>query len=157
YDKQEQRSLATSLHNRLFHYQRVITDTFYRLQSAPWASWRQPVLVILAILLLLLTTVFILRLKRMGWSGFKTSRRQKETELASVEFYRRLTRVLAERGINRAADQTPLEFAAETGLELPVRITHAYHRVRYGSQSLSPREAKEIEGWLNEMERDAKS
>ncbi|MGH9881550.1 MAG: hypothetical protein ACRD6N_08970, partial [Pyrinomonadaceae bacterium] len=51
--------------------------------------------------------------------------------------------------------QTPLEFAAQTGLELPVRITHAYHRVRYGSQSLSPREAREIESWLTEIERES--
>jgi hypothetical protein len=157
YDKQEQRSLATSLHNRLFHYQRVISGTFYRLQKAPWASWRKPVIVILAILLLTLTTTLILRLKHMGWSGFKSSRRQKEAELSSVEFYRRLTRLLAERGISRAADQTPLEFAAQTGLELPVRITHAYHRVRYGSQSLSPREAKEIERWLSQMENEGTS
>jgi transglutaminase-like putative cysteine protease len=152
YDKQEQRSLATSLHNRLFYYQRAISDTFYRLRMAPWATWQKPVLVILAIALLTFTAILMLRLKRMGWSGLKISRRQKEAELTSVEFYRRLTRLLAERGINRAADQTPLEFAAQTGLELPVRITHAYHRVRYGSQALSAREADEIERWLSEME-----
>jgi transglutaminase-like putative cysteine protease len=157
YDRQEQRSLATALHNRLFQYQRVISDTFYRLQKAPWASWRQPVFVVLLIALLTLTIILTLRLKRFGWRGLTIARKHIDNELPSVEFYRRLTRLLAQRGINRSADQTPLEFATQTGLELPVRITHAYHRVRYGSQALTLREAKEIDGWLTEMEQDSKS
>jgi hypothetical protein len=95
----------------------------------------------------------MVRLKRFGWRGLGISQRQAEAELTSVEFYRRLTELLSERGINRSADQTPLEFASQTGLEVPLRITHAYHRVRYGSQTLSRQEVKEIDAWLKEMEK----
>jgi hypothetical protein len=49
-------------------------------------------------------------------------------------------------------DQTPLEFAAQTGMDSTMRITQAYHRVRYGSQTLSTQEVRQIENWLTEME-----
>jgi hypothetical protein len=153
YDKQEQRSLATSLHNHLFQFQRLISDALYGLQKAPWASWRKLLAVVLLLILLVLVISLMVRLKRFGWRGLGISQRQAEAELTSVEFYRRLTELLSERGINRSADQTPLEFASQTGLEVPLRITHAYHRVRYGSQTLSRQEVKEIDAWLKEMEK----
>jgi protein-glutamine gamma-glutamyltransferase len=155
YDRQEQRSLATSLHNRLFQYQRTLSETIVELKNTPWASWQKPLALALSMILLLLLTTLALKLRRAGWRGWRLSRKKNESTLSSVEFYERLTRVLAARGISRSADQTPLEFAAQTGLDVPLRITHAYHRVRYGAQSLSSRESREIESWLTELEQDA--
>ena len=154
YDKQEQRSLAASLQTRLSQYQRVIVDAFDTVKRAPWSSWRKPVLVMLFLLLVVMTATLSGRLKRFGWRRLAGFRREKEFELSPVEFYRRLMNVLSARGISRSPDQTPLEFAAQIGLEVPLLITHAYHRVRYGSQSLTPQEAKQIEQWLGEMERE---
>jgi transglutaminase-like putative cysteine protease len=154
YDKQEQRSLATSLHNGLFQLQRRLSDTFYRWQNTVRSGWRQPAILILSILLIALLVTLAVRVKRLGWRGLKFYRREREVELSPIEFYRRLLRILSARGISRSADQTPLEFATQAGLEVPLRITHAYHRVRYGAQGLSPGEAKEIDGWLTEMERE---
>jgi hypothetical protein len=37
-------------------------------------------------------------------------------------------------------------------MPLPVKITDAYHRVRYGGQELPRHEADAIENWLKEME-----
>jgi protein-glutamine gamma-glutamyltransferase len=154
YDQQEQRSLATTLHNRLFQYQRVISDAFNKIKNAPLTSWRQPSLFVLGIVLLLLFLTLGLRIWKLGWRGFKISHKRGETETSSVEFYRRLTNLLAQRGISRPADQTPLEFATQTGMDIPVRITRAYNRVRYGSETLTSQEAGEIDRWLTEMERE---
>jgi len=155
YDKQEQRSLAASLQTRLSQYQRVIVDAFDTVKKASWSNWRTPVLVILLLMLAGMTATLIVRLKRFGWRRLAGFRREKESELSSVEFYRRLMNVLSARGISRSPDQTPLEFASQTGLELPLLITHAYHRVRYGSQSLTLQEAQQIDQWLGQMEREA--
>jgi hypothetical protein len=92
------------------------------------------------------------RIWRLGfWQGLKLRRRQSEGR-SIIEFYERLTKVLAARGLQRAPDETPLEFAAATGLSEALQITRAYNRVRYGEQQLSPSEAAEIEAWLKGME-----
>jgi protein-glutamine gamma-glutamyltransferase len=152
YDQQEQRSLATTLHNQLFQYQRVLSDGFNSLKQASLTSWQAPLLTVLGLLLLPPLIFLLVRLKRFGWRGFWRSGKRKQMEGSSVEFYERLTKLLAERGLTRSSDQTPLEFAAETGMDSTMRITEAYHRVRYGSAVLSRQEAKEIDNWLSEME-----
>ncbi|HEY6121957.1 MAG TPA: DUF3488 and transglutaminase-like domain-containing protein [Pyrinomonadaceae bacterium] len=153
YDQQQQRSLATNLHNRVFQYQHLIGTALAKLNTEPLTSLKNPLTAAGAAVLLLLLCIGIWRLRRTGWAALRFSRRRKQPETASVEFYERLIRLLAARGLNRSVDQTPLEFAAESGLELPVRITQAYHRVRYGAQVLSPKEMREIDRWLIEMEK----
>ena len=54
--------------------------------------------------------------------------------------------------LKRADHETPQEFALATGMPLPVKITDAYHRVRYGAQTLPRDEADVIESWLKEIE-----
>ncbi|HZE68763.1 MAG TPA: DUF3488 and transglutaminase-like domain-containing protein [Pyrinomonadaceae bacterium] len=153
YDQQEQRSLATSLHNRVFQYQHWLSRTLADLKKAPWSSWQNPLTAVMVLALLSLLILVGLRLWRMGWRGLRLSRKRTEADLAPIEFYERLVRVLAERGIKRSDDQTPLEFALQTEMELPLRITDAYHRVRYGSHVLSPQELTEIDRWLIAMEK----
>jgi len=154
YDQQEQRSLATSLHNRLFQYQHSLSETLDTMKKTSFASWQRPLAAVAVLVLLFLLTTLGYRLRRLGWRGLRMSPKEAESALSPVEFYRRLTRLLAERGISRSLDQTPLEFAAQTGMEVPLRITHAYHRVRYGAQSLSLQESREIDSWLTEMEKE---
>ena len=156
YDQQEQRSLATTLHNQLFQYQRLISDGFNAAKKAPLTSWQTPALGVFLLLLLVPFVLALVRLKQLGWRGFWRSRRRHEFEGSSVEFYERLTRLLAERGFTRSVDQTPMEFAAQTGMDSTLRITQAYHRVRYGAQTLSSQEVRQIENWLSEIEETQK-
>ncbi len=92
------------------------------------------------------------RIRRLGfWRIFK--RRQVEDERGStVEFYERMIKTLAARGLQRSAGETPLEFASMTGMPDALNITHAYNRVRFGDEKLSASERAQIEEWLRKME-----
>ena len=46
-----------------------------------------------------------------------------------------------------------MEFAFAIGVPEVVKITESYNKVRFGGKGLSKDESDEIEGWLNEMER----
>ncbi|HKR02329.1 MAG TPA: DUF4129 domain-containing protein, partial [Pyrinomonadaceae bacterium] len=111
--------------------------------------------VLLGLLLLGLVIGLVLlvkRVRRLGfWHIFK--RRQVEGGRASVvEFYERMTKALATRGLRRAAGETPLEFASATQMPEALHITRAYNRVRFGDESLSPTERARIEEWLSNIE-----
>jgi hypothetical protein len=152
YDQQEQRSLATTLHNQVFQYQRIISDGLKTIKKTSLSTWQVP-LAIGFLLLLVPPLIYLgIRVKRFGWRGLLSVRKRDGMEGSSVEFYERLTRLLSERGLTRSLDQTPLEFASETGLDMPLRITQAYHRVRYGAEKLSTHEIRQIDNWLSEME-----
>ncbi|HYY94405.1 MAG TPA: DUF4129 domain-containing protein, partial [Pyrinomonadaceae bacterium] len=79
-------------------------------------------------------------------------RRGAKADAAVVEFYERMTEALAARGLQRRADQTPLEFAETTGTHEVLVITQAYNRVRFGAQHLTSAEAAEVERSLRSME-----
>jgi transglutaminase-like putative cysteine protease/Ca2+/Na+ antiporter len=165
YDKQEQRTLATSVRGRLSGLRRTLTEKFENLKAAiselwsgePGASGQQSVWTkILALLIFLPFVLGLLWLLRRVWRlrfwrGLLLWRREREGH-SIVEFYERLTKVLAARGLRRAPDETPLEFAEATGLSEALLITRAYNRVRYGEQQLSKDEAEDVDKWLREME-----
>ena len=69
-----------------------------------------------------------------------------------VEFYERMQALLAEKGIRRDPDQTPLEFAASLNRPEAMMITDKYNRVRFGGQDLTPDEAAQIDQWLHLLE-----
>lgn len=150
YDQQEQRSLATALHNRLFQYQHGLARVVDIARTKAWGAWLQFSITLAATVTLALLVFLAFRIRRLGWRGLFPGRKQYEG--SAVEFYERLTRLLANRGIVRSPDQTPLEFAAAIGQDVPLRVTQAYHRVRYGAESLSARERDQIERWLLELE-----
>lgn len=170
YDKQEQRSLATTLRNRLYAYRRALGEGVDNLTAAAINWWHRftggtlsahswlggasvALILLLALLLLIfLTALLVSRVRRLGlWRGLRFWRR--ETEGRSViDFYERMTAVLAARGLERAANETPLEFAAATGMTEALKVTHAYNRVRFGEHRLSVKEAAEIEEWLSSLE-----
>ncbi|MGA9997983.1 MAG: DUF3488 and transglutaminase-like domain-containing protein [Pyrinomonadaceae bacterium] len=169
YDRQEQRSLATSLRNSLFDYRRTFAETVSDLKSllneftsrlrgdggsagSTLAKARFATILLAIIFAPLLFAFLIRRIARLGfWRAFKFW--QKEARQSSViEFYERMTRSLAARGIERAADQTPLEFATVVSFPEALKITRAYNSVRYGEQQLTPGEQKQIEEWLRSLE-----
>ena len=152
YDKQEQRSLAASLHNRVFDYRRIVSEFFGSVKSnLPLVSSKG---IFLALgLITVLVTVILIRVLRLGWRrGLTISRGTREPKIAAVEFYQRLMDLLAQRGLSRLSDQTPLEFASGLGSREALTITRLYNRVRFGSQKLSAAELREIDQALSDLE-----
>jgi hypothetical protein len=74
-----------------------------------------------------------------------------KNETTIVEFYERMQKVLASKGLTRAAHQTPLEFAFALNMPEAVCITEKYNRVRFGEKKLSKDESVQIENWLNDL------
>lgn len=152
YDKQEQRSLANWLNNRLFEYRRSL--------GALLSSWKQTTPVFLrrvfyglaAAAFLIGLMLFIRRGRSLGWRRALKFKRGRAATPPSVEFYERLTKLLRDRGIERAAHQTPLEFATVIGRREAMAITKAYNRVRYGAEEISVSEMQRIEVLLQELE-----
>ncbi len=167
YDKQEQRSLVTSVRNKLSDYRQAIGEELSWIKSAAgdWLNsllygdaqgsftrWRAIALLLAGVLALVLFALGARRIYRLGfWRGLRFWQREGRTASA-VEFYERMTKALAARGLRRAESETPLEFAATVGVAEALQITNAYNRVRYGEHSLSPNEIAEIENWLSRME-----
>ena len=169
YDKQEQRSLAATMRSRLFAYHRAVSKKFDDLKLAI-SEWLQAVqggkgaggaFLMRAALLALSSAIALLSLALLGrriwrlgfWRAFKFWRAEAEQQRRSaIEFYERMSNALASRGLQRAPDQTPLEFASAAGMPEVLQITRAYNRVRFGEHDLSSTEAVEIEEWLRRLE-----
>ncbi|HEV7903531.1 MAG TPA: DUF3488 and transglutaminase-like domain-containing protein [Pyrinomonadaceae bacterium] len=169
YDKQEQRSLATSLRGQLGVYRQTAGQTFAELRAGLNAWWQSlttginapaqggirltnvPTLVALFAFVGLLW-LLVSRLRRLSfWERLKYWRRAGKN-YSSVAFYERMTKALESRGLLRAPDETPLEFAATTGMPEATLLTRSYNRVRFGAHELTNAEAARIEEWLRRME-----
>ncbi|HSU25549.1 MAG TPA: DUF3488 and transglutaminase-like domain-containing protein, partial [Pyrinomonadaceae bacterium] len=168
YDDQGQRSLARSVRNGLMDYQASVASFSARAEAAmrEWlaelrgdkglrasgiaAAYTAGYLCGAVLLVLFLIWMY----KRIG--GLELGRRLKrrflgEADIVSVEFYQRMQRILAERGLSRETFQTPLEFAYSTGLDETVRITEKYNRVRFGEKALTSEERATIESLLKDL------
>jgi transglutaminase-like putative cysteine protease len=151
YDKQEQRSLATSMNNRLFSFRRSLAQGIARLKQAPLAEWR---IVLLVAFVVVAASLSLWYTRRLGWQRRSRIKRQEdESGTSAIEFYERLTKLLADRGIKREPNETPLEFALAVELQEARAITNAYNRVRFGKENLSASERKQIELLLSQLER----
>lgn len=173
YDKQEQRSLATSLRGELGVYRQTAGQTFSEMRAGLLAWWRNlsagdgassqgsigltnvPTLVALCVSLGLLL-LFAARMRRPGLWRRLNFRQRKQKNYSSVVFYERMTKALESRGLLRAPDETPLEFAAATGMPEATLLTRSYNRVRFGAQELTTAEAARIEEWLRRVETESK-
>ncbi|MBA2526144.1 MAG: DUF3488 domain-containing protein [Pyrinomonadaceae bacterium] len=152
YDKQEQRYLATSVRNRAFDYRRIASEVFESIKEMVSAVSSKGIFLALGLITVLVTIIFV-RVLRLGWRrGLTISRGTREPEIGAVEFYQRLMDLLAQRGVSRVRDQTPLEFAASLGSREALTITRLYNRVRFGSQKLSAAELREIDQALLDLE-----
>jgi len=171
YDKQEQRSLATSIRSNLGVYRQTAGQTFAELRAGFVLWWQQfsaaagargygaaqanvPLLIALTLLLLGLFLLFIARARRWNVAWPWKFRRGERKNYSSVVFYERMIKVLEARGMSRAPDETPLEFAATTGMPEAILLTRSYNRVRYGAHELTTAEAARVEEWLRRVEKE---
>ena len=152
YDKQEQRSLATSLHNRVFDYGRFASNLLTTIKSYLTTSTLTVTVAALGVALLILTLIFGRRFWRFGWRRGAAVTGDGEMTYSSIEFYERLTNAMEQRGLSRDKHLTPLEFANTLGPGPAMMITRAYNRVRFGGQRLTTIEKREIENALRELE-----
>ena len=154
YDRQEQRSLATSVSAQVNQY-RGWLEHFVAVFRKAMAEYGQTLALIgFSIAGLLLVLLVAIRVRRFGWRwALSFYKRPADRETSAVLFYQRLIALLERRGVQRNPDLTPLEFASSLDLQPALTITRAYNRVRFGRQELSRTEMREIEKTLNELER----
>jgi protein-glutamine gamma-glutamyltransferase len=151
YDKQEQRSLATTLHNQIFDYGRMVT----RLLTAIRGVFTTNVLMLIVGIVLLAIVITLIFFGKRLWQFVRrrTARAAEDGRgYSSVEFYERLIRLMEQRGVLRDKAQTPLEFAGKFKSSEVLVITRAYNRVRFGGERLSVAERKEVETALFALE-----
>jgi hypothetical protein len=156
YDKQEQRSLITSMRTELFDLQRSSLARFDQARAA-WSSLLRPILIGLGSSLALLAAIFLLRrVHRFGWQkGLKVWQSGDQEEISRVDFYKRLLNALERQGIKRDVSQTPSELATVIGSGEVRAITSAYNRVRFGGEDLTERELRELHQLLRTIEAGA--
>src|SRR6266700_136557 len=156
YDKQEQRSLATSLRTGLFDFRRRSLAT----ASRGWAllpTIIQPAAAAIIGLSVLIGMVLVgRRVRQFGWWRGLEVWRTPQTDDHRVDFYERLSMLLEQQGLKREPHQTPLEFALASGVNEAHAITNAYNRVRFGEEKLSESERKQIEQLLSRLEQNRK-
>jgi protein-glutamine gamma-glutamyltransferase len=151
YDKQEQRSLANSLHNQVFDYGRIFSGMLATIRSSLTPNVLLAVIAVLALSLLVFLAVFGRRL--WSWARAGTSHSAEEGRTySSVQFYERLISLMEQRGLLRDRHLTPLEFAQTLKSNEALLITSAYNRVRFGKERLSAIEKREVERALFALE-----
>ena len=170
YDNQEQRSLFRSMKTGVSDFQFKTTEWFNELQpkirewwkdvrgdkglqASAWAIGYAVGYFIAFIVGVWLLRRIWLRAKKMELWRRMTEWWTRKQQKSIVEFYERMERVLASRGFRRESHQTPLEFAFALKMPEAVSITEKYNRVRFGEKDLSGDESREIENWLETLEK----
>ena len=171
YDNQEQRSLFRSVKNGFADFQTKTTDWLneyqYKIQdwwkavrgdkgfqASAWAIAYGAGYLIAFIAGFLILQWLYRRAKKMGWWRRLINWWTRKKQRSIVEFYERMEKVLSKHGFERAPHQTPLEFAFALKMPEAVSITEKYNRVRFGEKNLSGKEAREIESWLESLEKN---
>ena len=151
YDKQEQRSLAASIHNQVFDYGRTVSKVLATIQRYLTGNVLSLAILILALALIGFVLLFgkrFWRWARMGAIGLTEDGRT----YSRVQFYERLISLMEQRGLSRDTHLTPLEFAKTLKSSEALLITRAYNRVRFGGERLSATEKREVERALSVLE-----
>src|SRR5260370_41595803 len=92
YEKQEQGSLATSLHNHLFDYGRFVSQTVAAIKNTSQANLRTVGLFTLVLLGLVMLAVFGRRATLLCWrKGLRLAPREPGARFSRVVFYARVT------------------------------------------------------------------
>jgi len=158
YDKQEQRSLVTSVRRELFDLRQW---SVRKLEQSRGLLPRivTPALIGLLSVSAVLMALFVRgRVRQFGWRrGVKIWQTRSDHETSRVEFYKRLLELLKKQGLMREASQTPLEFASAAGINEAQAITTAYYRVRFGEEKLTASERTQIEELLSRIEQSRKN
>jgi hypothetical protein len=153
YDKQEQQTLATTIHKRVFDSGRLLAQLMTTIRGWLPKDGLSTVVVVLGLLLLIGLAFIFRRVFRVGWRRGLSFSEVDGPEVSSVVFYERLTNLMAQRGLHRDKHLTPLEFANQVGTEDAALITKAYNRVRFGKEKLSTIELREINRILTGLEK----
>ena len=154
YDKQEQRSLAASLHNQVFDYGRMASQMLMTIRSYLTTNVLTVAIGALVLIVGLSLVLFGKRLLQfVRWRGAGRVVEEGRT-YSNVQFYRKLLEVMEQRGVLRDKHQTPLEFAGKLKSSEALIVTRAYNRVRYGGERLSNAEKREVEQALTVLEAD---
>lgn len=152
YDKQEQRSLAVSLHNHIFDYTRMLSNVLTTIRGYFTPN---VLLIVLGAILLSLIAGFVFfgnRLWPLLWRRGAGREVEDGRAYSNVQFYEKLLELMEQRGVLRDNHQTPLEFAGNLKSSEVMIITRAYNRVRYGRERLSTSEQREVERALVALE-----
>ncbi|HXQ69719.1 MAG TPA: DUF3488 and transglutaminase-like domain-containing protein [Pyrinomonadaceae bacterium] len=152
YDKQEQRSLAVSLHNRIFDYTRNVSNLLATIRSYLTTN---VLLIAMGAIVLLLAVGFVFFGKRLWpllWRRSAGRAIEDGRAYSDVQFYEKLLELMEHRGMSKDKAQTPLEFAGNLKSSEALIITRAYNRVRYGRERLSSAEQREVERALVALE-----
>src|SRR5215217_5895037 len=151
YDKQEQRSLATSIQHRVFDYGRIVSNMLNTMGRYLNGNVLAVAAGVTAFALMLLLVIFGKQIWRWTRTGLVHSSADGRA-FSNVQFYERLISLMEQRGVSRDKHLTPLEFADTLRSNEAMVITRAYNRVRFGGQKLSPTERKEVERALFALE-----
>jgi hypothetical protein len=169
YDSQEQRSLLRSVKKGVSDYQTKTSSWLNRKQNELFDWWKEVrgdkgletsakaigygIAYLVGTVLCVILLLFLYRKinKLEIWKNLLFWLKRKN-EATIIEFYERMQKVLASKGLRRESHQTPLEFAFALKMPEAVRITEKYNRVRFGEKNLSKDEAQEIEDWLKQLE-----
>jgi protein-glutamine gamma-glutamyltransferase len=153
YDKQEQRSLISSMRTELFDLQRGSLAKFDQARAALPAHLK-PILIGMGSLMGILAALFLIRrVHHFGWQrALRVWQSGDQEEIIRVDFYKRLLKALEKHGIKRESSQTPLELATVIGSGEVRAITSAYNRVRFGGEDLSERELRDLHQLLHSIE-----
>ena len=151
YDKQEQRTLATTLHHQVFDYGRSVSSLFATIKN--YLTGNGLIVSIGGLALLLGAFIFFFGKRFWLWlhRGSADTLEDGRT-YSSVQFYERLVSLMEQRGLLRDQHLTPLEFAGTLKSHEALLITRAYNRVRYGREKLSAIERREVEKALFALE-----
>lgn len=153
YDKQEQRSLVSTLRKQLVDLQRGSIARLDRAGSALPSMLPGILIAIGSIVLLSVALLLSRRVRRFGWRGLRVWQSAPDDEMTRVDFYQRLLRALEKQGIKRDLCQTPMEFASRAGVSEVGAVTNAYNRVRFGNEQLSATERLELNEILARLEK----
>lgn len=173
FDNQEQRSLFRSIRNNLSEQKESVSTSLSEFQSdfeEWWSDARgdkgleesaKAIAVGVGCILAATTGILALLLlfrkfRKLNFTERFRALFIRKKEQSIIEFYERMQKVLAKRGLLRQPHQTPLEFAFALNMPEAVGITEKYNRVRFGEKDLSNEESKEIEDWLSDLERKNK-
>lgn len=70
---------------------------------------------------------------------------------SAVLFYEQMLAIAARRGLIKQPHETPIEFAAASGLDQIREITAVYNRLRFGGDRLAEEEARRVSALLSEL------
>lgn len=170
YDNQEQRSLFRSIRNNLSEQKDSVSGSLANFQKNLEKWWSEVRgdegfeesikaiafgigYILAAVFGIFLTVILIKKIRNLEFAKRFRALFTRKREASIVEFYERMQKILEKRGVKRQPHQTPLEFAFALNMTEAVGITEKYNRVRFGEKNLSNEEAKEIENWLENLEK----